>query len=522
MLHVDGGRLLAIASSTRGTEGGQPGRRGEQDAKLNESGQSWIIHPPTQMRVFPRRLPRLAPTLQHHCCTTIAVRSLSTAPHFSVPAASGAIDWSDTATYTRTRRPIDEATTLPGAVYHDPTFYDKEKSAVWQSSWVVAAEATDLKEPGDVIPVTVGDQRLILANDKGTIRAFHNVCRHRGAQLVSEKCSKRRTILCPYHRWGYALDGRLMGTPSWDADESGKGVPEKLRAKFKSYVKEFDKKDMGLYPVRVDTKLGLVFVNLNGDAPPLTEWLGDLLPALEPYTSTFDGGALHPYSRKVYDVQSNWKMLIENFLEYYHLPAVHPDLCNVSGVDEHQRRQGKGMYMCFVTSPLNGDSTAGPTPIDPGRIPPFPGLGDSNLQTAWHVCLFPNVFFSLYPDHFFRVRAPLPCPLHKVSLDMPPRRCTPIRTPATAPSTSPRVADAPLCVPRPGDPHAARPAAHRRVVDTLHARRRTARQRRRARGARGHVQILGQCEHGGYHDLREDANRHGLGSLHGRSLLLPL
>jgi phenylpropionate dioxygenase-like ring-hydroxylating dioxygenase large terminal subunit len=82
--------------------------------------------------------------------------------------------------------------------------------------------------------VQIAGAPIILANDKGTIRAFHNVCRHRGAQLVSEKCTNRRTILCPYHRWGYALDGRLMGTPSFDDDPDGKKVPEKLRELFKT------------------------------------------------------------------------------------------------------------------------------------------------------------------------------------------------------------------------------------------------------------------------------------------------
>ncbi len=115
-------------------------------------------------------------------------------------------DWSDTATYTRTRRPVEEATTLPGAVYHDEAFYELEKTHVWRSSWVAAAELSELSQPGDLLPATVGGERIILANDNGTIRAFHNVCRHRGAQLVSEKCTKRRTILCPYHRWGYALE----------------------------------------------------------------------------------------------------------------------------------------------------------------------------------------------------------------------------------------------------------------------------------------------------------------------------
>ena len=198
--------------------------------------------------------------------------------------------------------------------------------------------------------------------------------------------------------------GRLVSTPLFDGDEARKAVPENLRGKFTGYVKDFDKKEMGLFPVRVESALGLIFVNLNGEAPPLTDWLGDLLPAVLEFRPVLETpGALVAASKKTYDCKANWKVLVENYLEYYHLPAVHPALCNVSGVDEHERRQGKGMYMGFATYPLNGDSTAGPTPIDPGRLPPFPGLRGANLQTAWHICIFPNVFFSLYPDHFFRV-----------------------------------------------------------------------------------------------------------------------
>jgi len=254
-----------------------------------------------------------------------------------------------------------------------------------------------------VVPVLVAGAPIILANDNGTIRAFHNVCRHRGAQLVSEKCTKRRTILCPYHRWGYALDGRLMGTPSFDDDPDGKKVPEKLRELFKTgHVKNFDKSEMGLFPVRVDTSLGVAFVNLDDKAPPLTEWLGDLLPALEEYIPALSGPNLTQAtttSRKTYNVKSNWKVLIENFLEYYHLPAVHPALCDVSGVDEHVPKQGKGMYMAFATAPL----TKGGTAIDPGQLPPFEGLTHPNTEMAWHINIFPNIFFSLYPDNFFRV-----------------------------------------------------------------------------------------------------------------------
>lgn len=307
--------------------------------------------------------------------------------------------WTDEATYAKTRKPIDEATTLPGTVYHDETFAKLEQDRIWKSSWVAVAELSELANPGDVVPVKVADQNIILANDKGTIRAFQNVCRHRGAQLVGEKCTKRKTILCPYHRWGYALDGRLMGTPAWDADEMGKAIPEKIREKFKTnHVKDFNKKEMGLFPVRSETELGMVFVNLDEQAPPLEDWLGDILVTLKdyPFQNLDILGSGHD---KTYPIKANWKVLIENFLEYYHLPAVHPALCMVSGVDEHDREQGKGMYMCFKTNPL----TKGGTALDPGRMPFTPGIGEANQETAYHVCIFPNVFFSVYPDNIFRV-----------------------------------------------------------------------------------------------------------------------
>jgi len=314
-----------------------------------------------------------------------------------------AIDpWSDPSVYSHTRAPIDEASTLPGSVYHSDSFFSAERERIFQSSWVAAAELCDLPNSGDVMPVSVGNTSIILANDKGTIRAFHNVCRHRGAKLVSEKCSKRRTILCPYHRWGYALDGRLLATPSFDDDPCGKKVPERLRAQFSTqHVKNFDKEKNSLFPVRVDFALGLAFVNINGEAPPLDQWLGDLLPGLSDYEAYFgqSGPGLKPYARKTYPVAANWKLLMENYLEYYHLPAVHPELCDVSGVDEHRRNQGRGMYMSFATEPLS----KGGTPIDPGRIPPFPTLRSRHHEMAYHVAIFPNTFFSLYPDAIFRV-----------------------------------------------------------------------------------------------------------------------
>ena len=325
-----------------------------------------------------------------------------TSTHLAAYTSNPALErWTSGDVYEPTRLPIDEASTLPGDVYSDATFHKLEKERLFASSWVAVAELCDISSPGDVTPSQVADSPIILANYKGSIRAFHNVCSHRAAKLVHEKCSKRKTILCPYHRWGYSLDGRLMGTPSFDADENGKSVPEGLRDKFKTHhVKNFDKASMGLKPVRVECAFGLAFVNLNGEAPPLREWLGDLVPWLEDYEEALKCGELIGTHRKSYDIAANWKLLIENFLEYYHLPAVHPALCDVSGVDEHQRFQGRGCYMGFATHPL----TKGGTAIDPGRLPPFPPIRAHRHQSAYHISIFPNVFFSLYPDAFFRVR----------------------------------------------------------------------------------------------------------------------
>jgi len=252
-------------------------------------------------------------------------------------------DWTTSEVYRPTRLEVDDASTLPGAVYSDPDFHDLEKQRVWHSSWVCVAEQSDVLTPGTMFASDVAGTPIVLTRDSsGALRGFQGET---------------------------ATVGSLEELPE---------VPSS----------------------HVGCALGLVFVNLNGEAPPLREWLGDLVPWLEDYEKALTSGQLIATHRTSYDIAANWKLLIENFLEYYHLPAVHPALCNVSGVDEHQRFQGRGMYMGFATHPL----TKGGTAIDPGRLPPFPAIKAHRHETAYHLCIFPNVFFSLYPEAFFRVR----------------------------------------------------------------------------------------------------------------------
>ena len=294
----------------------------------------------------------------------------------SQPPPPWAVDehkWTSTEIYEPTRLPIDEASRCRCT---NATFHKLEQARVFKSSWVAVAELADVKNPGDVAPAEVAACRLLSPTTRVQF-APSTMCARTAARSSCTKCSKRKTLLCPYHRWGYALDGRLMGTPDFDDDETGKKVPEALREKFRTHhVKNFDKASMGLKPVRIDSALGLAFVNLDETAPPLNEWLGDLVPWLDDYMEATGLGKMHASHHITYDIKANWKLLIENFLEYYHLPAVHPALCDVSGVDEHQRFQGKGMYCGFVTHPL----TAGGTAIDPGRLPPFLASAPSGIR----------------------------------------------------------------------------------------------------------------------------------------------
>ncbi|RHZ42392.1 hypothetical protein DYB26_005298 [Aphanomyces astaci] len=186
-----------------------------------------------------------------------------------------------------------------------------------------------------------------------------------------------------------------------------------MQALSTDFVKNFNTKDYGLLPVRVDTFGPFIYANVSGDAPPLATYLGDVTYSLHEYP--FD--ELVSFKSTTVSVKCNWKLLAENFMEYYHLPAVHPQLCNVSGVDDHHRAQvvtiivtlmfvltecwlqGTGSYIGFATSPL----TNGGTPLDINLLPPMPGLTGANTVTAWFHHYFPNAFYFLLPHGLFTV-----------------------------------------------------------------------------------------------------------------------
>jgi choline monooxygenase len=198
--------------------------------------------------------------------------------------------------------PLARARTLPGAWYSDPTHHERELDAVFGRQWVSVGSADDVAAPGSYLAATAGRLPvLIVCDEAGELRAFLNVCRHRGAPLASG-CGHTRVLSCPYHAWLYRLDGSL-------ARAGGVGQPE-----------GFETADYGLREIHVTTFARSILVNVDGSAPPFDP--GPLGAGLAPYRLD----ELEIGERTRDECHFNWKVLLENYCENYHTPFIHSQL----------------------------------------------------------------------------------------------------------------------------------------------------------------------------------------------------
>ena len=211
-------------------------------------------------------------------------------------------DFTREATYAATRLPVNAASTLLPEAYTSPDFYALEQERIFAGSWVAVGAVAQVRQPGAVLVAEVAGQSLLIMRDQaGALRAFYNVCRHRGTRLMSAN-AQVRVIRCPYHSWGYDLSGRCIGTPLFE----GSDIPADQQGLFDmSGVKAFDRADYGLLPVRVEAWGCLVFVNLDATAPPLADWLGDIPQRLGGYRlEEWDLQRSRPYH-----FRANWKLV---------------------------------------------------------------------------------------------------------------------------------------------------------------------------------------------------------------------
>lgn len=314
---------------------------------------------------------------------------MTSGPNGSLPHGSATPDYRREETYRQTRLPVELASTLIPDAYRSPEFHQVEQERLFGTSWVCVGYTSQVKEAGEMFLTSVAGQPLFITRDKeGQVRGFYNVCRHRGSRLLCAD-GKHDVIRCPYHSWGYSLDGRLLGTPYF----KGLDIPPDQQAPFATCeAREFHKEDYGLLPVRVDTWGCFIFVNLDAQARPLREWLGDLPQRYCRYPLQ----ELQLVRRRPLRLQANWKLIAENFMEYYHLPWVHPELCNISGFKDHYRYQGPGMYCGMCTAPLSRD----PSTVA-FNLPNMPGLTLTEAENAYWIMLFPNICLFLFPNHLF-------------------------------------------------------------------------------------------------------------------------
>jgi choline monooxygenase len=266
---------------------------------------------------------------------------------------------------------------LEPRLYTDPVFLDAEQELIFERTWQLAGHVSQLPRAGSYLTASAGNQPVLVVRDEsGDLRAFRNVCRHRGSRLLSGSGQCKAAIRCRYHGWTYRLDGSLIGVPE------GLGFGDRL-----------DKRMLGLMPARVETMAGLVFVNLDPDATPLAELVGDLPQRLAPYRID----TLEPFAPSGGSQPANWKAIADNYIEGYHIPIAHPGLMRMLDY-KHYDVEVNEHYVWFDAPLRDKPSSNRLERLYAQLVTPMPGLRDEDRRIWRYVYLYPNTTIDLYPD----------------------------------------------------------------------------------------------------------------------------
>jgi len=260
---------------------------------------------------------------------------------------------------------------LPAPYFYDAGIFEKERTSIFFRSWHLVAHVNELRQPGDFVAYTILDQSVIVTRSKESgIRAFHNVCQHRGNRLVEAPRGHAPALTCGYHAWTYSMDGRLRGAPRTEC------------------LAHFDKSRHGLKPVRVEIFAGFVYVNLDPDAQPLA----DMAPGAEAQMRRYlpDLDRLTLIEQVDVPVAANWKVIQENSIEGYHFDysgPVHKQLVQLIDFEGY-RLEPRDRYWTYIGPPRKDVTHAYGTP-----------LAGARWQTDWffNIGLWPNATIYAFP-----------------------------------------------------------------------------------------------------------------------------
>ena len=284
-------------------------------------------------------------------------------------------------------RPIGEATGLPNLTYVDEGCFRMERAAVMGRTWAGIAFADSIPSRPFAQPLDFMGVPLLAVRDRhGALRVFHNVCSHRGMKLVSEPTEVKGLITCRYHCWAYATNGDLKATPHIGGVEQ-------------HHASGFDNAAHGLKRVRSAVFMGILFVNLSGDAPEFDRHAAELRRRAEALLGSDGWSQLHAGvsdSRLSLVAPCNWKLAVENYCEAYHLPWVHPELNAYSRLEDHY---------CFLAAGFAGQGSLSyrGSEIAGAHLPRLAGWPQERLQVAEYPILYPNVLLGFQADHAFAI-----------------------------------------------------------------------------------------------------------------------
>jgi glycine betaine catabolism A len=275
-----------------------------------------------------------------------------------------------------TRRAFAHALTLPAETYTSAAILRLEERALYFGQWICVGREADVPRAGDFRVLAVaGDSIILMRGQDSVLRAFFNVCQHRGSRLLDEDVGNLGArLVCPYHAWAYDTEGRLQVAPQM--------------------APGFCKEDRGLIPVRLASWNGFVFVNADTAAPDFARALPDL-PDLARYRMQ----DLVCGRRYEYAVQANWKLIVENYSECYHCPGAHPQLHKLTElIGRSERAMESGS--CFNGGPMRlRDGVQTMSTSGASSLPLIPGLSHDDSRYVYYYVIYPNILLSPHPDY---------------------------------------------------------------------------------------------------------------------------